>query len=84
MTNTDKSVEVLESIADRMNDKFEDTIDILAWSSDHKEKFTIPLQLDPRKNYKVSVKYFSVYNNIRNITEDKNELRVFINGRWVM
>ena len=39
MTNTDKSVEVLESIAVRMNDKFEDTIDIIAWSSDHKEKF---------------------------------------------
>ena len=83
MASTDKSVEVLESIADRMNDKFEETIHIISKNSDINQKFFKPLQLDPKRNYKVALKYFSVYNNIQNITEENNELRVYASGRWL-
>ena len=81
---TDKSLEALEKISDRMNDKYEETIHIISSTSDIKQKFYKPLELDPKKNYKVALKYFSVYNNIQNITEENNEIRLYTNRRWVL
>ena len=33
-------------------------------------------ELDPNKNYKLGLKYFSVYNSIRNVSEQNNQLKI--------
>ena len=88
MTTDDRTVGILEGIMDALNNKFEETIHIISKTSDINYKFYTPLQLDPKKNYKVAVKYFSVYNNLQNITSENNELKIFlkkegaIGGMW--
>ena len=74
MTN-EAVVSSIEQLQNSLNDKFEDTIQIISTSSDIRQKFQVPLKLDPSKTYKVGVKYFATYNNIGNISSDNNELR---------
>jgi hypothetical protein len=74
MTN-EAVVSSIEQLQNSLNDKFEDTIQIVSASADIRQKLQTPLKLDPKKTYKVGVKYFATYNNIGNITNDNNELR---------
>lgn len=72
----------IEKLIDIVGNKYEETIHITENSSEIRVKFNTPIQLDPNKNYKIAVKYFSVYNSIYNITAENNELRYKINGEW--
>jgi hypothetical protein len=73
MTN-EAIVSSIEQLQNSLNNKFEDTIQIVSTSSNIRQKLLTPLKLDPSKNYKIGVKYFATYNNIGNITSDNNEL----------
>ena len=81
MAADDRTVGILEEIMDALNNKYEETIHIISKTSNIDYKFRTPLQLDPKKNYKVAVKYFSVYNNLQNITSEKNELKIFLKDK---
>lgn len=37
--------------------------------------FNVPIELDPKKKYKCGLKYFSVYNTIKNITDKNNKIK---------
>ena len=70
----------IEQLQNSLNNKFEDTMQIVSSSSDIRQKLITPLKLDPNKNYKIGVKYFATFNNIRNITNENNELKYSINN----
>lgn len=75
--------EQLEKLINLTNDKFEMTVHLLSKTSDIITKFQNPIKLDHNKNYKCALKYFSVFNNIQNITENNNELRYKLApGKW--
>ena len=62
----------LEQLIDLASNKYENTIIIKSKTSDIKMLFPVALDLDQHKTYKVAVKFFSVYNNITNISADVN------------
>jgi len=73
MTN-EAIISSIEQLQNSLNNKFEDTIQIVSTTSNIIQKLITPLELDPSKNYKIGVKYFATYNNIGNITSVNNEL----------
>jgi hypothetical protein len=83
MTN-EAIVSSIEQLQNSLNNKYEDTIQIVSTSSDIRQKLQTPLKLDPSKTYKVGVKYFATYNNIGNISSDNNELRYQSNSTWTI
>ena len=80
MTN-EAVVNSIERLQNSLNDKFEDTIQIVASTCDIRQKLRSPLILDPSKTYKIAVKFFATFNNLGNISNDNNELRYF-SGSW--
>jgi len=80
MTN-EAIVSSIEQLQNSLNNKYEDTVQIVSTTSDIRQKLQTPIKLDSSKTYKVGVKYFAAYNNIENITSTNNELRYYI-GTW--
>ena len=70
------SIEKLES---SLNNKYENTIYIVSETTDIRQKLETPIKLDPSKNYKIAIKYFTYYNLIDNITCENNEFHYKLN-----
>lgn len=70
------SFETLEKINDTLNNKYEELFICEGKSSDIKIYFPAPIYLNPNRNYKLGLKYFSVYNSIRNVTKANNKIKV--------
>ena len=76
------TTEGIEKLVDIVGNKYEETVHIISKSSEIRKIFNPPIRFDPNKNYKIALKYFSVYNNIFNITEKNNVLKFKSSDDW--
>ena len=67
--------ELIQKMTDLMNNKFENTFNIISNKTHIIQNFKNPIQLDPSRNYKLGLLSFSVFNNIQNIIEGENTLK---------
>ena len=63
-----------------MNNKYEELFVITSTSSNIQLNLPNTLELPKNGKYKLGLKYFSVYNSIRNITENNNDFRFSTDG----
>jgi len=76
--------ESLLKLSNVMSTKFEEFFIINGKSKNLSIRFPSPIQLDSSRNYKLGLKYFSVYNTIKNITEENNKFRYSKDGtNWI-
>lgn len=66
----------IEKLIDNLNDKYEELFILSSRKSHVKVKFDKPIVLESDRKYKMGLSYFSVYNSIRNITEENNSVSI--------
>ena len=65
----------IEKFENRLNNKFENTVNILSTTTYISQNLKTLLVLDPSKKYKIALKFFACFNLIDDITTENNELR---------
>ena len=67
--------ESIKKIADITNSKYENFFILSGRSSNLSMQIPTPIKLDSNRNYKMGLKFFSVYNTIRNVTTENNKFK---------
>ena len=77
-------MEALQRLADNLNYKYE-TAFLLRGNNSRLINSYNGFDLDPNREYKIGLKYFSVYNSLRNVTESNNKFRYSKDGgvTWI-
>jgi hypothetical protein len=69
----DQQVELLHEINDSMSNKYSDYFVFYSKSSSFNVVFPTPIKLNPNRNYKIGLQYFTTSNYLINITEANNK-----------
>ena len=77
--------ESIKKIADIANSKYENFFILNGKSSNLSMRIPTPINLDSSRNYKMGLKFFSVYNTIRNVTDQNNKIKYSKDGgtTWI-
>ena len=68
----DRQAELLHEISDSMSNKYSDYFVFYSKSSSFNIRFPEPIKLNPNRNYKIGLQYFTTSNYLINITENNN------------
>ena len=68
--------ELIKKTVDIANYKYQDLFILKSKTSNISVNFHPSIELDPNRNYVIGLIYFTVFNNIKNITEKNNQIKV--------